>query len=174
MSTIEIEAATVQLRKLLRIDADARVQMVQLVETVLPEVLPEYLFCVLPDEDMPGMDGITAIGTYTICLSEHTYVDLCSGDPEARQVTAHEFGHLILHSQQEPALARRSFNDNSVDPEWQADRFADLWLMPTAGVRKCRSPSEVAERFTVTIEAAQRRYAEVMPHYAEKIQGELF
>jgi hypothetical protein len=77
MSTIEIEAATVQLRKLLRIDADARVQMVQLVETVLPEVLPEYLFCVLPDEDMPGMDGITAIGTYTICLSEHTYVDLC-------------------------------------------------------------------------------------------------
>lgn len=143
--------------------------MVNLIETVLDEVLPDYMFCVLPDEEMPGMDGVTAIGSFTICLSEHTYIELCQGNPEARMVAAHELGHLILHSHQQPALARRSFNDDSVDPEWQADRFAEFWLMPTAGVAQCTSVDEVARRFTVPIGVAHRRFDHV-----RKDQGELF
>ncbi|MDK2761822.1 MAG: hypothetical protein KYX64_10760 [Sphingopyxis sp.] len=107
MNYDQIEAASEQLRRLLGIDRAARVQMVNLIETVLPEVLPDYLFSILPDEDMPGMDGLTAIGSYTICLAEHTYIELCDGDPDARMIAAHELGHLILHSQQEPALAKR-------------------------------------------------------------------
>jgi hypothetical protein len=174
MSATNIEAAAVQLRKILNIEPSARVQMVQLVENVLPEVLPDYLFHVLPDEDMPGMDGLTALGSYTICLAEHTYVELCNGEPEARLVAAHELGHLILHAQQQPSLARRSFNDDSVDPEWQADRFADFWLMPRAGVMLCESATEVASRFTVPLEAALRRFVEVMPSKIKEIQGELF
>ena len=174
MSVTAIEAAATQLRKILNIEPDARVQMVQLIENVLEEVLPDYLFHVMPDDEMPGMDGLTAIGSYTICLAEHTYVELCNGKPEARLVGAHELGHLILHSQQQPALARRSFNDDRVDPEWQADRFADVWLMPRAGVMKCKSAQGVAELFTVPIEAAHRRYVEVIPQKIEKIQGELF
>jgi IrrE N-terminal-like domain len=174
MSASGIEAAAVQLRNILHIDGSSRVQMVQLVENVLPEVLPDYVFCVMPDEDMPGMDGITAIGSFTICLAEHTYVDLCKGKPEARFVAAHELGHLVLHSQQQPALARRSLNDDRVDPEWQADRFADVWLMPRAGVAKCKSANEVAARFTVPIEAAERRFAEILPLKFQEIQGELF
>lgn len=171
MSAEAIERAATELRKLLRLDGEARVQMVNLVETVLDEVLPDYLFYVMPDEEMPGMDGVTAIGSYTICLSEHTYVDLCAGRPEARMVAAHELGHLILHSQQQPSLARRSFNDDRVDPEWQADRFAEFWLMPTAGVRQCRTAEEVADRFTVPLETARRRFAEAA---MESAQGELF
>ena len=57
MSYSEIELSATHIRKLLRIEPDARVQMVQLIEIVLDEVLPDYLFQVLPDEDMPGMDG---------------------------------------------------------------------------------------------------------------------
>jgi Zn-dependent peptidase ImmA (M78 family) len=169
MSLQSIEDAANHLRKLLRIDTTTRVQMINLIENVLPEVLPEYIFAVMPDEDMPGMDGLSAIGSYTICLAEHTYLHLCDGDPEARMVAAHEFGHLILHSQQQPALARRTFNDDSVDPEWQADRFAEFWLMPTSGVKLCNSATEVAERFSVPIQAAERRFAKF-----DKIQGELF
>jgi hypothetical protein len=174
MSASRIEDAASQLRKILSIDPDCRVQMVQFVENVLPEVLPDYVFCVMPDEEMPGMDGITAIESFTICLSEHTYVDLCSGKPEARLVAAHELGHLMLHSQQPHSLARRSVNDDSVDPEWQADRFAEVWLMPRAGVIKCKTAQDVATRFTVPIEAAQRRFEEVCPLRIAEIQGELF
>ena len=174
MSATGIEAAAIQLRRILNIEPDARVQMVQLLENVLPEVLPDYLFHVMPDEEMPGMDGVTAIGTFTVCLSEHTYVDLCVGEPEARLVSAHELGHLVLHSQQHPALARRSFDDERVDPEWQADRFADFWLMPRAGVVRCKSAVELASRFSVPLEAAQRRFDEVVSIKIHEIQGELF
>jgi len=174
MTISNIESAANQLRKLLRIDATARVQMVNLLETVLDEVLPDYLFCVMPDDEMPGMDGITAVGSFTVCLSEHTYIELCEGRPEARLVAAHELGHLILHSQQQPALARRTFNDDRVDPEWQADRFAEFWLMPTLGVQQCRSVLEVAERFSVPLEAAQRRFDQAVSLLTDKIQGELF
>ncbi|MGN6279869.1 MAG: ImmA/IrrE family metallo-endopeptidase [Sphingomonas sp.] len=174
MSLSAIESAATQLRKLLRLEPDARVQMVNLIETVLDEVLPDYLFCVMPDEDMPGMDGITAVGSFTICLSEHTYVDLCQGMPEARLTAAHELGHLILHSQQQPALARRTFNDDRVDPEWQADRFAEFWLMPTFGVGQCQSAQEVADRFSVPLEAAVRRYAQLSLKAGDGVQGELF
>ena len=174
MSYSEIELSATHIRKLLRIEPDARVQMVQLIEIVLDEVLPDYLFQVLPDEDMPGMDGLTELGRYGICLAEHTYTDLCKGDPEARYVAAHELGHLMLHSGQRPSMARRSFNDDRVDPEWQADRFADVWLMPRAGVAKCKSANEVATRFTVPVEAAERRFAEILPLKFQEIQGELF
>lgn len=173
MSFDAIEAAAEQLRKLLGMETAARVQMINLIETVLPEVLPDYHFAVLPDDEMPGMDGLTALDSFTICLAEHTYIDLYDGDPDARQIAAHELGHLILHSHQQTALARRSHNDDTVDPEWQADRFADAWLMPRAGVKRCTSAIEVAERFSVTIEAAKRRFDHIVLHEKD-IQGELF
>lgn len=171
MTSYDIEKYTTVLRDAFGI-AERNVQMANLIEKVLPEVLPDYDFFVLPDEDMPGLDGITAFGGQkTIILSNSTYVALCAGDPEARHVAAHELGHFVLHSQQNPMLAKRTRNDRRVDPEWQADRFADLWLVPTEGVRKCRSANHVAAKYNVTDELAARRWLEVK---IEGIQGELF
>lgn len=172
MSSEKIENVAETLRSIFQLDPVKRVQMVNLVESVLPEVLPDYLFSVLPDEDMPGMAGITAIGEYTICLAESTYVALCNGDPDARMIAAHEFGHLILHSQQAPQLAKRTTADERVDPEWQADRFAEAWMMPWDGVAKCRSANHVAAKYSVPDDVAARRFAEVK--MGKQIQGELF
>lgn len=148
------------------------VQMINLVEVVLPEVLPGYQFEVLPDENMPNMAGFTKVnGERQIYLSDSTYEALYNGDPEARHVAAHEFGHLMLHSHQTPVMAKRTGNDDRVDPEMQADRFADCWLAPSEGVRKCRSPQHVAAKYNITDELAERRYNEVL---VEGIQGELF
>lgn len=173
MTIASIEAAANELKSLLGMRQSGRVQMVNLIETVLPEVLPDYLFTVLPDEEMPGMDGLAALESFTICLAEHTYIDLCKGVPEARFVAAHELGHLILHTHRQTSLAKRSYADHSVDPEWQADRFADAWLMPRSGVRACSTAEDVAERFSVPFEAARRRFEQVSANLSE-IQGELF
>lgn len=171
MTLREIESHADALRHAFRLGAK-NVQMVNLLELVLPEVLPGFDFYVLPDEEMPGMAGVTATGgQQTIILSESTYVGLCHGDREARHVAAHELGHLVLHSAQTPMLAKRTRNDSRVDPEWQADRFADLWLVPTDGVRKCRSAKHVAAKYNVSDELAERRWTEVK---IEGIQGELF
>ena len=148
------------------------VRMINLIEVVLPEVLPGYEFTVLPDEDMPNMAGFTTVnGEYKIYLSNTTYEALYNGDPEARHVAAHEFGHLMLHSHQTPIMAKRTSNDDRVDPELQADRFADCWLAPADGVRRCRSPQHVAAKYNITDELAERRFNEVV---IEGIQGELF
>ncbi|NKJ40808.1 Zn-dependent peptidase ImmA (M78 family) [Novosphingobium sp. SG720] len=171
MTSAEIERIAWDIREFFGMGTK-NVQMVNLVERILPEGLADYDFFVLPDEDMPGLAGITGTsGEEMIILSESTYIALCNNDREARYVAAHEFGHLVLHSQQTPMLAKRTRNDNRVDPEWQADRFADVWLVPTEGVRKCRSARHVAAKYNVTDELAQRRWQEVM---IEGIQGELF
>lgn len=172
MSSEIIEQLADSVRQLFRLDPSKKVKMVNLLETVLPEVLRGYSFEVLPDEDMPGMDGVTILGDHTICLSNTTYVGLCDGKPEARIVAAHEFGHLMLHSNQGPALAKRNRYDERVDPEWQADRFADAWLMPWDGVARCRSARHVAAKYCVPDLHAERRFEEV--RLGKEIQGELF
>lgn len=170
MTSKEIEKLADALRKAFQI-GQKNVNMGNLLEMVLPKVLDDYEFLVLPDEDMPGMEGLSAVGEFTIYLSDSTYTALCDGDPEARWIAAHELGHLILHTHQTPMHAKRTRNDDRVDPEWQADRFADYWLAPTEGVQRCRSPRHLAAKYGVTAEVAERRYNEVL---IEGIQGELF
>lgn len=172
MSNTDIERVASDLRTIFGMKANKSVPIGRLVETVLPELLPGYDFLVLPDEDMPGVAGLTTVGEYTIYLCNTTYVALCDGDPEARHVAAHELGHLVLHSAQSPAHAKRVLGDDHVDPEWQADRFADAWLMPREGVLLCRSARHVAAKYNVTDEVAERRFVEVK--LGDKIQGELF
>ncbi|WEK47250.1 MAG: ImmA/IrrE family metallo-endopeptidase [Candidatus Andeanibacterium colombiense] len=172
MIDIEIEEAAIFTRRMLRVEPKVRVAMVNLVETVLEELLPGYVFTVLPDDEMPGMDGFTGVGHYEICLSNSTYEALNASDPDARFTVAHELGHLILHSKRSSAMAKRIEYDRRVDPEWQADCFADAWLMPYEGVLECSSVEEVVERFSVPEDAARRRFLQVKDY--PKIQGELF
>lgn len=174
MRKSEIERAADQLRKILGLDNQSRTVMIKLVETVLEEVIPGYLFTVLPDEEMPGMDGLSGLEDYEICLSNSTYVALSNSDPDARHTTAHELGHLVLHTKNVTAMARRTHYEFRVDPEWQADYFADVWLMPRDGVLTCSNAKEVAKRFSVPAEAAERRFAEVFSENFDEIQGELF
>lgn len=172
MTSKDIEHVVTSFREYLGIAKGKPINTLNLIERVLPDLLPDYTFCVLPDEDMPGMDGLTATGgDLTIYLSETTYVALYGGSLNAIITAAHELGHLILHSQQSPAFAKRTHDDERVDPEWQADRFAEMWLMPRDGVERCRSARHVAAKYGVTDEMAEKRFLEVK-HV--EIQGELF
>lgn len=173
MNMDHLEQSTRHFRKIFELEPGKVVRMVHMLEHVLPEVLPGFDFLVLPDEEMPGVDGLTSSGgKLTIWLSDSTYSKLCNGDPHAQWVAAHELGHLFLHSYQEPGFAKKHQYDERLDPEWQADRFADMWLMPADGVKKCRSARHVAAKFNVPDDVAERRFKEVM--FGEPIQGELF
>ena len=96
--------------------------------------------------DVPGLGGVTYIGTRMVELSESTYADLEDGDPVARFTTAHEMGHAALHGQQDAfgefpsrenvMLARRSEIRAFEDPEWQANAFAAAILMPLTSMRR--------------------------------------
>lgn len=172
LSARDIEEYVIELRSAFRL-GNRKVDMAQLIESFLPAILEdEYHWEVLPDDDMPGMEGFaTGGGKRSIYLSNSTYEALAIGEPNACFVAAHEFGHMALHSHQTPVLAKRAYKDHRFDPEWQADRFADYWLTPTEGVRQCRSANHVAAKFGVSDEMARRRFDEVKN---QGIQGELF
>jgi len=154
----QIFDAADRLRVALRLNPSQRVQMVPLLEHVLPEVLEDYLFEVVPDDMMAGIEGTTDISLPIIRLADRTYTKLLRSDPDARYTAAHELGHLVFHSGAHVQYARRSGFDCRTDPEWQADRFADGFLMPLAAVLQCRSVEQVAAKFDVPFDAARRQY----------------
>lgn len=175
MTEVEIEDHADALRGIFGFDKSGRIAMVRLLE-LFEEWLPDYIFHVLPDEEMPGLDGFTGNEDCEICLSESTYFALNQGDPHARHTAAHELGHLLLHCKMPTAFAFRSSYDRKVDPEWQADHFADVFLMPAEGVGVCQSVEEVAEKYSVPLERARIRVNELVrkQRAAAEIQGELF
>lgn len=168
MNKNEIERNANRLRRALGLDDAARVSLIRLLP-MFEEWIEGFVFHVLEDEEMPGMDGYTGLDDYEICLSNTTYERLEAGDPYARHTAAHEIGHLMLHCKAATAYARRSTYHSHVDPEWQADTYADVLLMPTEGIKECCNPEEVAERFSVPLERAEIRFAQV-----QNVQGELF
>lgn len=173
MSRDSIQTAAEFFRECFDLKPGKAVNMVNLLEKVLPRVFSGFTLLVEPDEDMPGVDGVTASsGDPTIWLSNSIYERLCVGDAHANYVAAHELGHLFLHSDQTPGYAKKNQYDERIDPEWQADRFAEMWLMPADGVRRCRSASHVAAKYNVPDDIAERRFNEVK--FYQEIQGELF
>lgn len=154
----QIYDAANRLRRALCLGPAERVQMVPLLEHVLPEVLDDYLFEVVPDDMMAGIEGTTDISLPIIRLADRTYARLMRSDPDARYTAAHELGHLVFHSGAHVQYARRSTFDCRTDPEWQADRFADAFLMPLQAVLQCSSVEQIAMKFDVPFDAAKRRY----------------
>jgi hypothetical protein len=62
------------------------------------------------------------------------------GDPTARYILAHEIGHLVLHDCYAQAFTNDpadqiSFAINEFSAEWQANTFADYFLLPTHKVQ---------------------------------------
>lgn len=98
-----------------------------------------------------------------IILSEWTYWMLLEDNLEARLVLAHEIGHAVLHgpllgkglgADKQIKLCRRDCLPRAFDPEWQADVFAEEFVMPSRMIRDCMkegySHSRLAKLFHVS------------------------
>lgn len=109
-----------------------------------------------------------------IVLSEITYEGLLDDKPNARFTLAHELGYGILHGEflREPLGGRTPqpiFKLTSLracrDPEWQANRFATAFLMPTPIIRKCiregMNDIAIARYFRVSVAVLQDRIKEL-------------
>lgn len=111
-----------------------------------------------------------------ILLSEATYQDLRLDVPRSRFTLAHELGHAVLHcaylkASLEGRVPQHRYKRTTLkaylDPEWQANRFAAAFLMPTQAIGKCLregwSLAKIAAYFRVSRKAAQIR-AEKIAH----------
>jgi hypothetical protein len=133
------------------------VAMAPLLELALPELLKDYDFQVVDDDELGGAEGWTDISEPVIRMTNTSYQALLSLDPRARFTAAHELGHLLMHSSSHIHYARAAHMDPQTDPEWQANEFAAAFLMPEKAFRKTTSVEEAMARFGVGYQAARRR-----------------
>ena len=116
-------------------------------------------------------------GIIEILASAETYDWLEQGYPRGGYFVAHELGHCLLHTNQLVRLAQMPPTQQAAfhrhgkviahefyrDTEWQANAFASALLMPARGLlaleQKCGElcPTEIAEHFRVSVEAASYR-----------------
>ena len=93
-----------------------------------------------------------------IYLPEKSVSAIDRGDPRVRFTVHHEVGHFVLgHSK---SYARANVVPAAyIDSEWQADRFAAEFLMPSEVIigEKLGTAALIRQRFNVSMEAASYR-----------------
>lgn len=146
----DIRRLVSDIRKALNIENEIYVDIVRLVENVLPSISKDYSFEVCSIEEMRENHGLT-VG-HTIKIREDVYERAVRGEGRDRMTIAHEFGHLFMHSDAPKALARGKVAVWK-DPEWQASAFAGEFLVPFYLV-KGMNVYEIAEKCGVSVQAA--------------------
>ena len=157
-SRVKVRRSARALRQILWQYGQAAVDVIAVVEIILPSLDPEFEFHVVPDEELKGKEAETWPDRKIIRVTETVYRKACMNDSRARFTIAHELGHLFLHRGIGVRLARILPNQDIPkfrDSEWQADTFAGEFLMDAALYATCRTVKEAADLFKVSYSAAK-------------------
>lgn len=158
MSRKQIRQDAFFIRKALGIEDSIQVDVLRLLEMILPSVFPDFDYEIRPDSEMEGYLGKTEVLDKRIILPESVYVG--AGDVNNpkycwhRFTVTHEIGHFFEHSSVKPVLARGNDYKCYCDPEWQADAFAGEFLVPYH-LTKNMTPIEIQKQCMVSKSAAQ-------------------
>jgi len=112
--------------------------------------------------DMPGIAAQTSPSGDFIELSENIYRGAWENDGFSRFTVAHELGHLFMHTRVplrrvQAAVRIKPFRSG----ERQANRFAAELLMPLTRISAGDTTHAVAERHSVSLQAAQTRLTQL-------------
>ena len=127
------------------------------VENVLPLIVPDFQFEVVPKSEMGNKHGETYPSKNLIRIREDIYLRAARGEGRDRLTIAHEVGHLFMHEDNSIALCRLAPNERLKpfeDPEWQADAFGGE-LLASSYLIQGMSPHEVAHKCGVSLSAAK-------------------
>ena len=165
LSKVQISAVATKFRtKVLSFSADENIDMVDLIENILPTTLGVN-YDILEKEVLGPIEAATNPDKGELVIREDVYEALNEpNDPmhgRARFTLAHELGHLVLH--EGPALHRQTAmikHKVFEDSEWQADYFASEFLMPTVGCWNLTA-QQIKERYGVSNKAAQIKFEQL-------------
>lgn len=156
LSRANIEKFANDVRSALGIGLQDRVDMLRLIEWVLPKVMEGFRYEVVPDHELGDAEATTSTSERVIKISESCYDAARRGHARYPFTLAHEFGHLMLHTGKPFSLARGEVKA-FVNPEWQADNFAGSFLAPAEMAQACRSISELMLKSGLSRDAAEVR-----------------
>jgi len=100
------------------------------------------------------------------------------GEPYARHIVAHEIGHIILHDYYHRGFSNDpkvqiNFDSQENSAEWQANIFADCFLLPDHIVKSFADIYLSSIECAVPIETAEERYRKVLSPKKRMPSGEV-
>ena len=154
------------LRRKLGIEPRTYVDILKVLELVLPRI--DHLFHLVPvdDDELYGCSALTVPIDHVIYVKQSVYLAADEGEGWARMVLAHEWGHYVYHGPANVAFARIDQNEKihpDIDPERQAEIFAAEFLVPS-GELKGMNQFEVSNAYGVSMKAAENQI-----HQAENL-----
>ncbi|MER8484595.1 ImmA/IrrE family metallo-endopeptidase [Mesorhizobium sp. M1322] len=158
----EIDEVAYAWRETLGIEPFARVvEVVHLIENVLPQLQPNFSLVVEKSSNLDNVEAYTEFQPPKIVVRQNVYLAALKYDGRARWTFAHEFGHLVLHDTAVPLhrAPEKYRNMDSipayVSAEKQADKFAAALLMPAWIVDEFKTAEELSFACKVSLKAAQ-------------------
>lgn len=154
LSRKDIRQMAHTMRGLLGIKQQAYVDVINLLENVLPLLYENFSYEYVPDNEMEVM-GLTTPDNSKITIRESVYIGACRGNGRDRFTIMHEIAHFFLHKGLAVQLTRGNETVKTFeDPEWQADAFAGEFLMD-CDVVEGMSIEEISSRCGVSLSAAK-------------------
>jgi len=167
LSKVQLESYSLDVRRTLGHSDDQAVDMLRVIEFILPQVFPDFWYDVVDDHELGGAEATTSTKDRIIRISDSCYDSFMNGGLRPQFTLAHELGHLLLHTGKPFHLARGEVKAYA-DPEWQADTFAAAFLTPESLARQCRSAEEMSARFRISMHAANVRASRLGLPFAQK------
>lgn len=157
ISRREIQCYIRELKKRAGLEDVLYFPVLPFLENILPILIPDFQFEVLPEEEMGNKHGETYPSKNLIRIREDVYLGAADGHGRDRLTIAHEIGHLFMHENDSIALCRLAPNEKLKpyeDPEWQANAFGGELLASSYLIRG-KSIQEVSEQCGVSWDAAE-------------------
>ncbi len=148
-----------RLRRQLGIDPRTYIDIVRVLELVLPIIDPLFHLVPIDDKDLPGRYAETRPTDHAIYVKQSVYLAAERGVGWARMILAHELGHYFYHGPSDVVYARIDRNeriDPAIDPERQADVFAAEFLAPS-GELKGMTPKQIEGAYGISVTAAKNQ-----------------
>ncbi|HEX2752124.1 MAG TPA: hypothetical protein VHP34_03270, partial [Alphaproteobacteria bacterium] len=156
LSRTQIREFATDIRKMLGLQSVPQVDVAQLVEIILPQVIPDFYLDVRTMEEMGNKHGEANPSEKMICLRDDVYDGVVRGVGRDRLTALHEVGHVLLHTPDRIVLCRAEGTlARFKDPEWQADCFAGEFLASHLFVGQCRHAEDLSQLTGVSIAAAK-------------------
>lgn len=158
-SKLSIRLIVEQIRKILQLKSNDKIDVIRLLEFVICPTL-EISLHIIEKEDMPDKYAEYSPVEQVIRIREDVYNRAVEGVGRDRFTISHELGHIFLHSNN---IAMARSNEKFpiyCDPEWQANVFAREFLCPISGISKTNTIDEIAEKYGVSKEVASIQMSE--------------
>ena len=145
------------LKKKVGLENELYFPILSFVENILPILIPDFQFEVVPVAEMGNKHGETYPTKNLIRIREDVYLRAAAGEGRDRLTIAHEVGHLFMHEDDCIALCRLAPTEKLKpfeDPEWQANAFGGE-LLASSYLIKGITIYEVSEKCGVSVSAAE-------------------